>query len=264
MTAGTAAAADASLEARLLVRSMGMRLPPRFVLDGHAHPWPQLVFAREGLMSVRAGSSSWVVPPARAVWVPAGVEHAIEMIGPVTMQTIYVRPELARTLPDVCRVLEVPGLLREIVLEVVRRQWLDPADAAQARLAAVLVDRLADAPEVALELTWPTDARAVALAERLHAQPANNEALVDLAPAVGASPRTLERLFARETGLSFGRWRQRARLLFALRRLGESAPIGTVAYECGYANPSAFISMFKRALGLTPGQYVAARVARGQ
>ncbi len=74
---------------------------------------------------------------------------------------------------------------------------------------------------------------------------------------VGASARTLARLFLAETGLSFGDWRSRARLLAALPRLAAGEKVTTIALDLGYESPSAFISMFKRALGKTPSTYFA-------
>ena len=76
-----------------------------------------------------------------------------------------------------------------------------------------------------------------------------------MAKQVAASPRTLERLFQKETGMTFGRWRQQLRLLHALRLLAAGRPVSAIALEVGYDSPSAFIAMFKRTLGTTPYRY---------
>ena len=79
----------------------------------------------------------------------------------------------------------------------------------------------------------------------------------DWGKMVGATGRTLARHFRLETGMTFGQWRQQIRILEALKRLGSKEPVTTVAIDLGYDSPSAFISMFKKALGKTPGQYFA-------
>ena len=146
-------------------------------------------------------------------------------------------------------------LLRELVLDVVRRGCLDDSDPVEARLAAVVIDQLSTTTEVQLELVRPRDARARRVAERVLSDVSAHETLAGLAAGSGASPRTLERLFRAETGTTFGRWRQRARLLEALRRLATGASVTTTAFDVGYDSPSAFIAMFKRTLGRTPRRY---------
>ena len=151
--------------------------------------------------------------------------------------------------------VHVSALLRELVLHTVRLGHLDRTVEAEARLGGVLVDQLLEVPALPLSLPQPRDPRARRVADELVASPAGQATLAELARGSGASPRTLERLFLRETGLSFGRWRQRARVLHALRRLAAGQPVTTVALDVGYDSTSAFIAMFRRELGTTPGRY---------
>ena len=118
-------------------------------------------------------------------------------------------------------------------------------------------------PALPLHLPWPADARLRRVCEALKADPAENRTLEDWARASGASARTLARLFRKETGMSFGGWRQQARLLEALGRLASGSPVTTVALDLGYQSPSAFTSMFRRALGTSPTRYFAAESASG-
>jgi AraC-like DNA-binding protein len=67
----------------------------------------------------------------------------------------------------------------------------------------------------------------------------------------------------KETGMTFGAWRERLRLTAAVARLGEGEPVTAVAYDLGYQSPSAFIAMFRRSLGDTPGRYLK-RVGRDE
>ncbi len=238
-----------------IIRSVGLGLAGGYRIAEHEHSWGQFLYAARGVMSVEAGTRRWVVPAHRGVWLPAGTAHAIEMLSAVAMRTLYVRREFADGVGSACRVVGVSALLRELVLEVVRRGMLVGDDAADARLSRVLLDQLACAPEVRLDLAMPSDARARRVAMRVLGDVSCRDGLAVLGRGVGASARTLERLYVNETGLSFGRWRQQARLQHAIGLLSEGEPVTSVALACGYESPSAFVSMFKRSLGTTPGKY---------
>lgn len=237
------------------MRSLAVTFPPSFRIVDHDHSWPQLVYATRGVLTVATETGSWVVPSLRAVWVPRGVTHTIETTGTVSMRTLYLHPELAEGLATGCLVLNVSPLLREIILEVVRRGFLRKSRGEEARLSAVLVDQLVGIREIPLVLRVPRDSRAKRVADQVCARPGEIASLEDLAVGSGASSRTLERLFQKEVGMTFGRWRQQVRLLRALRLLAEGVPVSSVSHEVGYESPSAFIAMFKRALGKTPRRY---------
>ncbi len=228
---------------RVVVRGVALGFSDGFVLDAHAHDWSQLLYASHGVMLVQTSAGSWVVPPQRAVWLPPHVDHEIEMRGEVAMRTLYFRdPHLAAT-----QVIAVAPLLRELVLHCVRLMKLDLAIPREARLAGLLGDLLGAVQAMPLELPMPRDPRAIRAAERIKRDPG---------ASLDAS-RTLERLFAAETGLTLGRWRQQARLLHALAALAGGASVSEVAERVGYASPSAFIAMFKAALGTSPRRYLA-------
>jgi AraC-like DNA-binding protein len=246
---------QARLEAGLVVRTFAARHFGGVGIRPHRHDWHQLIYASEGVMTVHAGGGAWVVPPHRAVWVPAGVEHGISMAGPVSVRTLYLAPRVSEALPRACCAVNVSPLLRELILHTVALGMLDIGVPAQARLIAVLVDQLEVLPAVPLQLPMPRDSRAVRLAERLRARPSDPASLDQLAEGTGASARTLERLFRVETGLTFGQWRQRLRLLEALRLLADGRPVTAVAFDVGYESPSAFIAMFRHVLGTTPGRF---------
>jgi len=243
-------------EKDLLIRTLGLKLFAGHNIHGHAHSWGQVIFASRGVMQVDADGCRWTVPPMRCLWVPAGVEHQIRIIAETWMRTIYVKPELASDLPANCTVLNVSPLLREVILETLRLGMLWQQVAPHAHLTAVLIDQLLTANEMQLKIKMPLDRRALRLADAISDDPADRTPLNDLARIAGASARTLERLFVEETGLSVGRWRQQARLMMAVRLLIEGAPVNHAAFASGYENPSAFVAMFRREMGITPGQYL--------
>jgi AraC-like DNA-binding protein len=217
--------------------------------------WDQLAYASQGVMSVRTEHGTWVVPPHRAVWIPAGVVHKIDLSGRISIRTLFFAKGLGRALPRRCEAVNVPPLLRELILAVIRRGLLRRRVPKDARLARVILDQLETVPAVPLQLPMPRDARARKAAELLQAAPGEPDSLRYVARAAGASKRTLERLFRVETFMTLGRWRQRARLITSLRLLAEGHAVTRVALDVGYNSPSAFISAFRRQLGATPARY---------
>ena len=204
-------------------------------------------------MTIQTGTGAWVVPPYRAVWIPAGIAHTITMSGQVAMRTLYLRPRLSRTLPRDCCVVNVSELLRELILHAcATRNWRRRP---KQRFIGVILDQLAVVEMVPLQLPRLSDARARRVASALSANPTDGRTLAQICKSSGASKRTIERLFQKEAGMTFGKWRQQLRLMVAMRLLAEGAKVTHAALEAGYSTPSAFISMFRRALGTTPAGY---------
>jgi AraC-like DNA-binding protein len=221
----------------------------------HRHEKSQLVYARAGVMTVTTGEGSWVVPPQRAVWVPGGIVHEIAMAGEVQMRTLYLDRATAKALPTHCCVVSVSPLLRELILRASRLEPLYPERGAEQRMIDVLLDEIESTPIAPLHLPLPREERIRVVVDALRADPADARSLEEWARCAGASARTLARLFEREAGMSFGAWRQQVRLLRSLELLGAGSSVTNVALTLGYQGPSAFISMFRRNLGTTPGRY---------
>jgi len=240
----------------LVARTHTATFSSGFEIEEHAHPWRQLLHATAGAMTVTAESWTWLVTPGKAVLIPAERRHSIRMWGEARVQSLYFPPDLAsETLAcDDCRVLTVTPLLRELILRVIDLAALDSRDEAHARLLAVLLDELRDAPDTPLLLPMPADTRAGAIARHVLADPAAEDDLDALGRRFGASRRTAERLFRAETGLSFGLWRQKARLMTAARLLAEGRSVTDAGMDAGYSSVSAFIVAFKNAFGCTPGR----------
>jgi AraC-like DNA-binding protein len=240
----------------VVIRTLAVGYSGGYTIPTHSHDWSQLIYASTGVMTVHTAAGSWVVPPERGVWVPAGIAHSIEMSGQVSMRSLYFAPGFGRgRLPRTCSVLNVSGLMRELILHATTLRSLDRKITAQARLIGVILDQIKALPEMPLDLAMPRDGRALRVAEMLRANPGSSGSLDRIARAAGASKRTIERRFRSETGMGLGRWRQQLRLLHALRLLAGGEPVTAVALDAGYQSTSAFISMFKKALGSTPLRY---------
>ena len=237
------------------LQGLAAEYAPGAVVPPHQHPFAQLLFASSGVMTVTTEHGAWVVPPERAVWVPARVSHSIRMTGRVSMRTIYLADALGALAGGACCVVQVSALLRESILRAVEFAQPYREDGPEARVVAVIADEIRAAPTAPLHLPLPRDPRARRVADALRAYPGDPRTLAGWAREGGASPRTLERLFERETKLPFAAWRQQARLLRGFELLASGESVTSVALELGYETPSAFIAMFRRVLGTSPGRY---------
>lgn len=240
----------------LLIRTLALGFSRGHVINGHSHSWSQVVFASQGVMQVDALGSRWMVPPLRCLWVPANVSHTIRIMSETTLRTIYIPQHSSNGFTSDCTVLNVSPLLRELILETTKLGMLRRSNGDQSSLASVLLSYLKKAEEMPLKLTLPTDERAIRLADMITAHPERKINLTDSAKNTGASPRTLERLFKNETGMSVGAWRRQARLMMAIRLLCEAKSVHEVAFLCGFASSSAFVMAFREGLGSPPGHYI--------
>lgn len=221
----------------------------------HHHSTHQLIYAATGVMTVEAAAGIWVVPPTRAVWVPAHTGHSINMSGFVQLRTVQFAENYVPIDATECSVVQVSPLLRAGIIRAIEFPAHYPADSPEGHLAAVIFHETKAADIAPLHLPMPTDPRARQVAQSFCADPANRQACAVWAKDVGASERTLERHFRAGTGMSFGKWQQQARLLKALEILAAGQPVTTAAFEVGFKSPSAFIVMFKSAMGETPSRY---------
>ncbi len=206
-------------------------------------------------MTIRTDDGTWVVPTRRAVWIPTSIPHTITMSGAVAMRTLYLKPRLAKSLPRKCCVVHVSALLKELILYACSLGSLDKRSRPQGHLIHVIVNQLAAIELVPLQLPNPSDPRASRLARLLLKDPGDRRTLKELCKASGASKRTMERLFLADTGMTFAKWRQQLRLMRAMQLLAEGAQVTRAALESGYSTPSAFIAMFRKALGTKPTLY---------
>ncbi len=221
----------------------------------HSHDEHQLAWAASGVLIVQCETGSYVLPPTRALWIPAQTPHETRAGGVATMRSAYLRTQgcpvdWAHPTP-----VAVSLLLAELI------SYLDGeavADAARHRAEALLYDLLDPVATAAVELPIPTEPRAHDVATGLLADPRDARTLAKWGHDVGASERSLARAFVASTGLTFGTWRTRARLQAALPLLAAGGPVSTVATEVGYETPSAFVAAFRRETGVTPGSYFAA------
>ncbi|GAA3208000.1 AraC family transcriptional regulator [Nonomuraea helvata] len=239
-------------------------LAPGAGIDAHRHDTHQIVYACRGVLSVTTGAGTWVAPANRALWIPAGTVHEHRAHGDTDLRLVGLADNPLGL--DRPAVLAVGPLLRELIIAYTADAHHGGGHAVgtphggehhsgeRARLWAVLLDQLRRAPEQPLHLPTAHDPRLTAVCAILHRDPADSRTLAQLAARVGTSDRTLARLCRRELGMSFPQWRTQLRLHHALLLLADGVPVTAVAHRCGWASASAFIDVFRRAFGYTPGR----------
>lgn len=221
----------------------------------HHHPPIQFLYASEGVMTVTTPQGIWVVPPFRGVWIPSETEHRIFAPSHLSLRSLYIRPGAIRELPTQCCVMSVPPLLRELILHAAKFPIDYLPNSPEERVMDVILDMIKTLNTTPLQLPMPQDERLLKITAHIIQNPASKRRLDEWGEIIGATSRTLTRLFHKETGMSFSQWRQQARLLEALRQLACQESVTSVAMNLGYDSVSAFVSMFRKNLGSTPGQY---------
>jgi AraC-like DNA-binding protein len=229
-------------------------LPAGTWFPWHEHPVHQLVWSARGVVAVKAGDAGWVLPPTRALWIPAGVQHRTGALGRAALRGIYADPALSPVSWPAPRLVAVRPLLREL-LEYLTGDGVAPA--ARLRAEAVAFDLLEPLDVVPIAVPSPADPRARDVETAVLANPADPRSLAEFGRDVGAAERTLARIFVRECRMPFGTWRTQVRLRASLPLLAQGAPLEAVAHRVGYSSASAFVAAFRRAVGVTPGTYFA-------
>lgn len=245
------------------VRVRSRNLPVDAHFEPHRHTWAQVAYCASGVLRVTSapdgnggGEVTYIVPPSRAVWIAPSALHSVHVLEAAQFRTLYLDPAVAPAGWSGCRVLVVSPLLRELV------PALDEPDLAPARealLTALLVDELRGADTQPLGVPLPPvdtgDKRLRALCEAVLRAPADRATLAQWAAGVGASERTMARLFREQLGMGYQQWRQQVVLAHALPLLARGMPVAQVADASGYASESAFTAMFKAAMGQPPSRF---------
>lgn len=196
-------------------------------------------------------SGSWITPPDRAIWIPAGAWHEHRFYGPTSFHGVGLDENpLDLQVPTV---LAVRPLFRELLIEY--SATVAPGGSELDRIRAVLLDQLRHCPTRPVYLPAAHDERLIEACALVEADLEHIWTLGELGTAVGAGERTLTRLFRADLGMTYPQWRTQLRLYRALQLLAESVPVTTVAHRCGWASTSAFIDVYRRVLGHTPGAY---------
>jgi AraC-like DNA-binding protein len=233
------------------VVGMSDHYPAGFIDAFHRHDRGQLSFATSGIMTVVTDDSACVLPPHRAIWIPAGVRHEVTCRGPVDLNVLYIDPSLPSQ-PRACHVFDASLLVQALFREVLTFAHAYDESGREGRIVALLLEEIARTPAILVSAPMPRDERLRRVCEKIVADPADQRDLDDFARIAGMGRRTFTRTFRQETSMGFSHWRQQVRLMAALSLLKEGHSVTSIAYDVGYESPSSFTAMFHRVLGVPP------------
>jgi AraC-like DNA-binding protein len=237
------------------VVGIGNDFPASFELAEHRHRRGQFLYAASGVIAVGTPNGTWVAPPERAVWIPAGMPHSVRMVGAVQTRSVLIAPALSTAFSTDCRIVGVSALLRQLLVAAAEIPTEYDEDGRDGLVMRLLVAEISVAPMIPLAVPFPQDAALAALCHAYLERPRATTGIDQWASALALNRRTFTRLFRRETGMSFSEWRQQACVAVALPRLAAGEPITTIALDLGYDCPANFSTMFKRVLGVPPSRY---------
>jgi AraC-like DNA-binding protein len=223
-------------------------------LPMHVHRKGQMVVALRGSVMCRSPSGWWIVPPNGAVWIPGGIPHSNHASDFAKLYVIFIPPDQV-DLPTDCRSFTITPLIRELIRSLARLPPDYPKEGPTSRLARVLLDQLAQLAPDDVFLPISDNHRLQQIASSLLDNPADRSTIAEWGRRYAMSERTLARLVLSETGMTFGRWRERLHIIIALQRLSAGASVHAVSLELGYEGPNSFITMFKKTMGQSPGKF---------
>ena len=246
------------------IGAMSKSFAPGFVIPLHEHERDQLLYAISGIMRLRTEREAWIVPPEGAVYIPAGTGHSVSMHGNVDMRTLYIDTIAPPKRPRALSVVAVSNLLRELILALSKEPVVYDPNSRGGLIAQMIELEIGRARELSLHVPLPKDSRLQRLCAEHLADPSDRRTLDDWSEIAGASTRTLARLFERDMGMSFNRWRQRIRFHNALEALSCGEPISRVAQQHGYRSASAFSAAFGKVMGTPPSKVSTERRLLGE
>ncbi len=242
---------EAALAFGIQVNTDEQRIPT------HRHRKGQLILALKGAITSEVEHARWMVPPHHAVWLPGEVAHSNHATAGAQLYFLFIEPGRVK-MPATCCTLKISPLVRELIMTLATRSHRDRQEPATQRLVQVLFDELPRQPQMQLHLPVSPHPKIRQMVESMEQRPEQRQTLSEWAQIFAMSERNLARLVVKETGLSFRRWRQQLQLILAVRMLISGLPVQQVGQMLGYESITAFITMFKKGLGQTPGRYLAA------
>jgi AraC-like DNA-binding protein len=239
--------------------AIGNDYPDGHLIKPHHHRRGQLLSGASGVIVLSTAEGTWVMPPQRGMWIPPATEHRVQIVGAVSVQSLYIEPQAIPGLPSRCQVVGISPFLRGLVTEALNLPLEYELEGRAGALMQLIHYELQELPVLPLSLRYPAHGPLSAHCRRFVQKPSIHETIDQWADALGMSRRSFTRLFRRETAMSFVAWRQQACLLCALPRLTAGEAVTTIAIDLGYENPAAFTLMFRRAFGSPPLAYLGLR-----
>ena len=230
-------------------------LNTREMSTSHSHRWSQFVYAISGVLLVTVADNWFVITPEQAMWLPTGTPHATGALQQAEFRSLYVADQADLRMPPGPTMLSVSPLLKALIVELSEIEARNDEQKYIEQVNALIIEQLNRQPRQDFHLPWPNSSNLRAICEALYAEPADPRSIQSWGGLLGASPRTLARHFEQELGMSLREWRRRLRLFRSLEWLGVGRSVTDIAFNLGYASPSAFIYMFRQEMGYTPSRW---------
>ncbi|CAI0949275.1 helix-turn-helix domain-containing protein [Serratia quinivorans] len=224
----------------------------------HQHTSGQIYLLTHGMIALETQEQQWAMTAGSIGWLPPHCAHQALACGNVAGWSLYLPEPYCSELPEQPHLSTASGLIQALVERIALFAG-QSLNAPQRRLLQVLRDEVRMQENTPLQLPLPQDARLLKIARALLNEPADNRTQSEWAAWAGLSTRTLSRRFINETGMTFARWRQQARVIRSLEPLSRGEAVNRIAAECGYDNVSAYIAAFRQRFGTTPGLYFVQR-----
>lgn len=232
--------------------------PAGHVVPMHSHPRGHLIYASTGVLRVQAITGQWLVPPTTAVWLRPSIEHQLTAVTGVTAHGILIAETITADLPPMDCVVHVSPLMRELIAALVSVPHQPPFQPRDALLGELLVEELTTVAQLPFHLPWPNDKLISKVCDALVRDPGQTSTAEALAQRYAITSKTLHRRFLKSTGMNFGQWRLKMRLMKSIEKLLQGLPITHVALESGYESHSAYSVAFKKTFACPPSQFIAA------
>lgn len=238
------------------VIALPTRYPDGYAVPRHSHTRAQLLCASQGVVLVTTDAGRWMIPGDHAMWIPAGVEHSVDIVGDVFMRSIYISSDAVSGVPDHLHVVGLTDLMRCLIIDATGTDNMPEPGSREALVIELILRDLHTLPQRSLGLPFPNDPRLQKLCRDFVKKPSSHVTIDEWADRLAMSRRSFTRHFQRETGVSLSVWRQQACLFAAVPRLTEGESVTSVALDLGYESVSAFTTMFRRMLGVPPRHYL--------
>lgn len=222
----------------------------------HCHNRAELLYVTGGLLQLETQDSVFVAPAKSALWIPGRTLHRVRSIGTFDGYAIFLNFQLAQGMPQECAALGASSLFLALIERASHFRKESGVEPGQKRLLEVLLDEIHVLSPSKPALPLPASPLLRAMSTRLIEEPSVRSGIEELSRSIGMSPRNMSRKFLTETGLSVGRWRAQAQTFSAIIMLSTGSSVKETAYALGYESTSAFITMFRKNAGLSPGRFI--------
>ncbi len=214
------------------------------------------IYANEGVVAVITEQGRYLLPPKQAIWVAGKTPFQIIATTQAQLSYFSIKSTKENIPVETTKLLRVTEFLNNVILEAISLHQHADKPQSYLLILQIILERIVEAENIGLLLPAVKDQRLIAITSRQQKFPALKTDLVGWGKFVHASPRTLSRVFKKETGLTYSEWKQMLAIHIAIIELYLGESIAMIAKNLGYESSSAFIFMFKKQMKVTPSYFL--------